>query len=198
MLPVTPTLPRPRCTALHAATVAYAKELRNGPIKVNAADPGHTAKDLNGHHSYRRVEQAAARAVRPALPDDGPTGTFQNDGIVAWYSCPPEAALVSHATIGMAFGSGAAAASIRLQPEARGLPPVMCGATHRKIGRPVANAPRSYRCRDNTPASLVPKVAPLRRSDSSHRRAATCMSAACGGTFAAAGAPLISLCLSGP
>lgn len=73
-------------TALHAVTVADAKELRNGPIKVNAADPGYTATDLDEHRGYRTVEQAAARAVGlAALPDDGPAGTFQNDGgIVPW------------------------------------------------------------------------------------------------------------------
>jgi NAD(P)-dependent dehydrogenase (short-subunit alcohol dehydrogenase family) len=36
-------------TALTMVTTMYAKELRNTPIKVNAANPGYCATDLNGH-----------------------------------------------------------------------------------------------------------------------------------------------------
>jgi NAD(P)-dependent dehydrogenase (short-subunit alcohol dehydrogenase family) len=73
-------------TALNAITVAYAKELRETGIKVNAADPGFTATDLNSHRGHRTVEQGAAIAVRLAmLGDDGPTGTFQDeDGTIPW------------------------------------------------------------------------------------------------------------------
>jgi NAD(P)-dependent dehydrogenase (short-subunit alcohol dehydrogenase family) len=73
-------------TALNAVTVAYAKELRESGIKVNAADPGFTATDLNQHRGYRTVEQAAAVVVRLAtLGPDGPTGTFQDEnGTVPW------------------------------------------------------------------------------------------------------------------
>jgi NAD(P)-dependent dehydrogenase (short-subunit alcohol dehydrogenase family) len=73
-------------TALSAVTIAYAKELRETGIKVNAADPGFTATDLNQHRGYRTVEQAAVIAVRLAtLGADGPTGTFQDeDGTVPW------------------------------------------------------------------------------------------------------------------
>jgi NAD(P)-dependent dehydrogenase (short-subunit alcohol dehydrogenase family) len=73
-------------TALNALTVAYAKELRETAIKVNAADPGFTATDLNNHRGYRTVEQAAVIAVRLAtLGADGPTGTFQDEnGAVPW------------------------------------------------------------------------------------------------------------------
>jgi NAD(P)-dependent dehydrogenase (short-subunit alcohol dehydrogenase family) len=73
-------------TALNAITVAYAKELRETAIKVNAADPGFTATDLNSHRGYRSVEQAAVIAVRLAtLGADGPTGTFQDEnGPVPW------------------------------------------------------------------------------------------------------------------
>jgi NAD(P)-dependent dehydrogenase (short-subunit alcohol dehydrogenase family) len=72
--------------ALNAVTVGYAKELRETPIKVNAADPGFTATDLNNHRGYRTVEQAAVIAVRLAtLGADGPTGTFQDEnGPVPW------------------------------------------------------------------------------------------------------------------
>ena len=73
-------------TALNAITVAYAKELRDTNIKVNSADPGFTATDLNNHRGHRTTEQAAAVVVRLAtLSSDGPTGTFQNEnGVVAW------------------------------------------------------------------------------------------------------------------
>jgi NAD(P)-dependent dehydrogenase (short-subunit alcohol dehydrogenase family) len=73
-------------TALNAITLAYAKELRETGIKVNAADPGFTATDLNNHRGYRTVEQAAGIAVRLAtLGPEGPTGTFQDEnGIVPW------------------------------------------------------------------------------------------------------------------
>jgi NAD(P)-dependent dehydrogenase (short-subunit alcohol dehydrogenase family) len=73
-------------TALNAVTLAYAKELRETGIKVNAADPGFTATDLNQHRGYRTVQQAAVIVVRLAtLGADGPTGTFQDEnGVVPW------------------------------------------------------------------------------------------------------------------
>ena len=72
--------------ALNAVTLEYAKELRDTPIKINAADPGYSATDLNGHQGYRSTEQGAVAAVRLAtLPDDGPSGGFFNDeGPVPW------------------------------------------------------------------------------------------------------------------
>ena len=67
-------------SALNAVAVAFAKELRDSPIKVNAADPGYTATDLNRHRGTRSIAQGAEIAVRLALlPDDGPTGGFFND-----------------------------------------------------------------------------------------------------------------------
>jgi NAD(P)-dependent dehydrogenase (short-subunit alcohol dehydrogenase family) len=73
-------------TALNALTLAYAKELHGTPIKVNSANPGFTATDMNHHRGGRTVEQGAAAAVRLAtLPPDGPTGTSQDDtGPVPW------------------------------------------------------------------------------------------------------------------
>ncbi|MGD0558353.1 MAG: SDR family oxidoreductase [Streptosporangiaceae bacterium] len=73
-------------TALNAVTVGYAKELRGTGIKVNAADPGFTATDLNNHRGHRTVEQAAGVVVWLATLDaDGPTGTFQDEnGVVPW------------------------------------------------------------------------------------------------------------------
>ena len=72
--------------ALNAVTLEFSKELRNTPIKVNAADPGYCTTDLNGHQGYRSPEQGAVAAVRLAtLADDGPSGGFFNDeGPVPW------------------------------------------------------------------------------------------------------------------
>jgi NAD(P)-dependent dehydrogenase (short-subunit alcohol dehydrogenase family) len=72
--------------ALNSITLEYAKELRNSAIKVNAADPGYCATDLNGHQGYRTPAQGAAASVTLAtLPDDGPSGTFTGDnGPVPW------------------------------------------------------------------------------------------------------------------
>jgi NAD(P)-dependent dehydrogenase (short-subunit alcohol dehydrogenase family) len=73
-------------TALNAFTLRLANELRDRPIKVNAACPGYVATDLNCHTGPRSVEQGAEIIVRLAtLPDDGPTGSFFNDaGRVPW------------------------------------------------------------------------------------------------------------------
>jgi NAD(P)-dependent dehydrogenase (short-subunit alcohol dehydrogenase family) len=73
-------------SALNAMTIQFAWELRDTPIKVNAADPGYVATDMNRHRGVRSVEQGAATPVRLAtLPADGPTGRFFNDdGPVPW------------------------------------------------------------------------------------------------------------------
>ncbi|MEU5901977.1 MULTISPECIES: SDR family oxidoreductase [Streptomyces] len=73
-------------TALNALTLAYAKELRDTPIKVNAAHPGVVATDINGHRGQRTPAQGAVIAVRLALLDaDGPTGaSLSEDGPVPW------------------------------------------------------------------------------------------------------------------
>lgn len=73
-------------SALNALTVALATELRGTHIKVNAADPGYVATDLNNHSGPRTVQQGAAEPVRLAtLGPDGPTGGFFNDeGPVPW------------------------------------------------------------------------------------------------------------------
>ena len=67
--------------ALNMLTVQLAFELRDTGIKVNSADPGFTATDLNRHRGYQTVEQGAREAVRLALlPADGPTGGFFSTG----------------------------------------------------------------------------------------------------------------------
>ncbi len=73
-------------TALNGVTVAFAKELAASGIKVNAADPGYTATDFNGHSGYRTVEQAARGIVWLATQDnDAATGSFYFDGaVVPW------------------------------------------------------------------------------------------------------------------
>jgi NAD(P)-dependent dehydrogenase (short-subunit alcohol dehydrogenase family) len=58
-------------------TLPLAYELRETSLKVNSADPGFTATDLNSHRGHQTVEEGAVEAVRFALlPADGPTGGF--------------------------------------------------------------------------------------------------------------------------
>jgi len=73
-------------TAVNAITVQFAYELRDTPIKVNAADPGYVATDMNQNQGVRSVEQGAATPLRLALlPPDGPTGGYFNDaGPLPW------------------------------------------------------------------------------------------------------------------
>jgi NAD(P)-dependent dehydrogenase (short-subunit alcohol dehydrogenase family) len=72
--------------AVNMLTVQLAYELRDTPIKVNSADPGFTATDLNDHRGTQTVAEGAIEIVRLALlPHDGPTGRFSNGkGIVPW------------------------------------------------------------------------------------------------------------------
>jgi NAD(P)-dependent dehydrogenase (short-subunit alcohol dehydrogenase family) len=66
-------------TALNALTVIWAGALRADGIKVNSADPGYVATDLNHHSGHSTVEQGAEIIVALAtLAADGPTGTFQS------------------------------------------------------------------------------------------------------------------------
>ena len=62
-------------SALNMITAMYAKELRDTPIKVNAANPGYTKTDLNRNSGFRSVAEGAEASVQLAtLPADGPSG----------------------------------------------------------------------------------------------------------------------------
>jgi NAD(P)-dependent dehydrogenase (short-subunit alcohol dehydrogenase family) len=64
-------------TALNMVTAMYAKELRDTPVKVNAANPGYCATDLNGSSGFRTAVQGAEVSVHLAtLPADGPSGVL--------------------------------------------------------------------------------------------------------------------------
>jgi NAD(P)-dependent dehydrogenase (short-subunit alcohol dehydrogenase family) len=73
-------------TALNAFTVTLAYELKDTAIKVNSADPGYTATDLNSNSGYRTVEQGATVIIELAtLPADGATGSYFDDqGVLPW------------------------------------------------------------------------------------------------------------------
>ena len=62
-------------SALNMITALYAKELRDTPVKVNAANPGYTATDLNRHNGFRSVAEGAEASVHLATLDaDDPSG----------------------------------------------------------------------------------------------------------------------------
>jgi len=73
-------------TALNAFTVILAHELKDTAIKVNSADPGFTATDMNDHRGYKTVEQGAAVITQLAtLPASGSTGSYFDDhGVLPW------------------------------------------------------------------------------------------------------------------
>jgi NAD(P)-dependent dehydrogenase (short-subunit alcohol dehydrogenase family) len=62
-------------SALNMITALYAKELRDTPVTVNAANPGYTATDLNRHNGFRSVAEGAEASVHLATLDaDSPSG----------------------------------------------------------------------------------------------------------------------------
>jgi NAD(P)-dependent dehydrogenase (short-subunit alcohol dehydrogenase family) len=63
--------------ALNMFTVQLARELRDTPIKVNAASPGWIKTDMGGPEAPGTPEQGADTPVWLAtLPADGPSGGF--------------------------------------------------------------------------------------------------------------------------
>lgn len=78
----------PLYTASKAAvtmlTTQYAKSWPE--VKVNAADPGYTATDFNGHSGPQTVTEGTDAIVELAtIGADGPTGVFRDrHGAVAW------------------------------------------------------------------------------------------------------------------
>lgn len=72
--------------ALNALTIAFAKELRDTPMKINSACPGWVKTDLGTPDAPGEVEDGARIYVTLAtLPEDGPTGQFFNEsGPIAW------------------------------------------------------------------------------------------------------------------
>src|SRR5580693_7310425 len=61
--------------ALNMITAIYARDLRDTPIKVNAANPGYTKTDLNRNSGFRSVAEGAEASVHLAtLGADGPSG----------------------------------------------------------------------------------------------------------------------------
>ena len=70
--------------AVTMLTTQYAKALPD--IKVNAADPGYTATDFNGHSGPQTVTEGTDAVVELAtIGADGPTGTFRDrNGLVPW------------------------------------------------------------------------------------------------------------------
>ncbi|MBO0786466.1 MAG: SDR family oxidoreductase [Actinobacteria bacterium] len=73
-------------SALNMVTVAYAKELWDTPVKVNACDPGWCDTDASGHQGFKTAAEGAEIAVRLAtLGEDAPTGGFfHDDGPLPW------------------------------------------------------------------------------------------------------------------
>ncbi|MDO4289274.1 MAG: SDR family NAD(P)-dependent oxidoreductase [Eubacterium sp.] len=71
-------------SAVSMLTLQYAKGLPD--IKVNCADPGATATDLNGGRGKQTVQEGTDAIVKLAAIDkDGPTGVFMSRrGIVPW------------------------------------------------------------------------------------------------------------------
>ncbi len=65
-------------------TTQYAKSLPD--VKVNAADPGYTATDFNGHSGPQTVTEGTDAIVELAtIGTDGPTGTFRDrHGEMPW------------------------------------------------------------------------------------------------------------------
>ncbi len=84
--PVKPLAYNSSKTALNAFTVILAHELKDTNIKVNSADPGYTATDLNHNSGTKTVaEGASIIADLATLPESGATGSYFDDqGVLPW------------------------------------------------------------------------------------------------------------------
>jgi NAD(P)-dependent dehydrogenase (short-subunit alcohol dehydrogenase family) len=71
-------------SALNMITSQYARALPG--FRINAADPGYTATDLNGNSGFQTVEEGSDAIVALAtVAPDGPTGGFfDRSGPVPW------------------------------------------------------------------------------------------------------------------
>lgn len=71
-------------SALTMLTLQYARALPS--FRINAADPGYTATDLNDHRGTQTVEEGTDAILYIAtLPPDGPTGQFfDRHGAMPW------------------------------------------------------------------------------------------------------------------
>lgn len=75
-LPASITYPATKA-AVNLITVGYAKQLRDTPFKVNAANPGLVASDFNGGHGLLSPAEGAVPSIHLAtLGADGPTGVL--------------------------------------------------------------------------------------------------------------------------
>ena len=75
------------CSSKAALSMLTAQWARAFPgLRVNIADPGYTATDLNGNSGHQTVEEGTDAIVALAtLGADGPTGTFvDREGPVGW------------------------------------------------------------------------------------------------------------------
>ncbi|HEY8460501.1 MAG TPA: SDR family oxidoreductase [Blastocatellia bacterium] len=67
--------------AVNSFTIHLAYELKDTPIKVNAADPGWVKTDMGGKNAPLEIEDGVKTSVELAtLPDDGPSGKFIHMG----------------------------------------------------------------------------------------------------------------------
>jgi NAD(P)-dependent dehydrogenase (short-subunit alcohol dehydrogenase family) len=63
--------------AVNSFTIHLAYELKDTPVKVNAAHPGWVKTDMGGENAPMEIEDGAKTSVALALlADDGPTGRF--------------------------------------------------------------------------------------------------------------------------
>jgi len=68
-------------SAVNAWTVQLAYELKDTPIKVNAAHPGWVKTEMGGDGAQMEIPDGAKTSVSLAtLPADGPTGTYTHLG----------------------------------------------------------------------------------------------------------------------